>query len=103
MKQSNQEFNQLLGRLLGNRDFRDFEAERYELFKWLRESGRDEAEADWRIIGLALLYEAADRLSASVNQAEFEALLSDASAFLADKMRIFHELRVLAAMDAGDD
>jgi len=101
MKQSNQEFNQLFGRLLGNREIDAsevaFDGELLGLCGYLDERGWDE-EDDWRIIGLALLHQAADRLSGRPwgSQAEFEALLADACAYLADKMRTFRELRILA-------
>ena len=95
-KLSDQEYSQVFVRLLGNRDSRDFEADHFDLFGLLRERGYDDID-DWRTIGLALLHEAADRLSGSVgSQAEFEALVVDARDYLADRMRILRELRILA-------
>jgi hypothetical protein len=72
--------------LFGNY-YHDFKAARYDLIEWLRERGSNGKDQQ-RIIGLALLDEAADRFASSVsNQAEFQALLADAHAYLAYVMQ----------------
>jgi len=104
-KLSNQELDRLLFRWYGGRNFGDkhfrSETEHDDLAEYLRARDRNEGyETDQRIVGLALLSEAAKRLAETVNNpAEFEALLADAHAYLADTMRLFLDFEIEAECD----
>ena len=86
-KRLSKKYNQAVVRLFGGDpdEFPDFRNVLGDLRECLYR-GRG-ADADRRIVGLALLAKAADCLGDTVNnQAEFQALLADAHTYLAENM-----------------
>ena len=95
-KLSDQELGRLLGRWFGDRNFEDKQFEFETELEYLRVRDRNEAgETDQRVVGLALLNEAARRLAETVNNpAEFETLLDDVRAYLAYVMCMCLEFEI---------